>query len=96
MKQRYHTENIYIYIYIYIYKENLAKLHKRKINYILEKKKKKNYCSGEGLEGNVRTIRVHPKTTEVSEVTVVVIVMLRMRGEQYMSSLHYYFIVSKL
>ena len=45
---------IYIYIYIYIYKENLAKLHKRTINYILEKK---NYSSGEGLEGNIRTIR---------------------------------------
>ena len=30
---------IYIYIYIYIYKENLAKLHKRTINYILKKKK---------------------------------------------------------
>ena len=30
---------IYIYIYIYIKKENLAKLHKRTINYILKKKK---------------------------------------------------------
>ena len=29
----------YIHIYIYIYKENLAKLHKRTINYILKKKK---------------------------------------------------------
>ena len=49
-------------IYIYIYKENLAKLHKRTINYILEKKnkRKKNYCSGEGLEGNIRTIRASP------------------------------------
>ena len=44
-------------IHIYIYKENLAKLHKRTINYILEKK---NYCSGEGLEGNIRTIRASP------------------------------------
>ena len=32
--------HIYIYIYIYIYKENLAKLHKRTMNYILEKKEK--------------------------------------------------------
>ena len=31
-------------------KENLAKLHKRK----------KSYCSGEGLEGNIRTIRASP------------------------------------
>ena len=38
-------------------KENLAKLHKRTINYILGKK---NYCSGEGLEGNIRTIRASP------------------------------------
>ena len=29
----------YIHTYIYIYKENLAKLHKRTINYILKKKK---------------------------------------------------------
>ena len=32
-------EHIHTYIYIYIYKENLAKLHKRTINYILKKKK---------------------------------------------------------
>ena len=37
-------EHIHIYIYIYIYKEkkekeNLAKLHKRTINYIIEKKR---------------------------------------------------------
>ena len=30
---------IYTYIFIHIYKENLAKLHKRTINYILKKKK---------------------------------------------------------
>ena len=49
------------HIHIYIFKENLAKLHKRTINYILEKKKqKKNYCSGEGLEGNIRTIGASP------------------------------------
>ena len=28
-----------LHTYIYIYKENLAKLHKRTINYILKKKK---------------------------------------------------------
>ena len=38
-------------------KENLAKLHKRTINYILGKK---NYCSGKGLEGNIRIIRASP------------------------------------
>ena len=32
-------EHIHTYIYIYIYIENLAKLHKRTINYILKKKK---------------------------------------------------------
>ena len=54
------TETAYIYIYLFHFhckKENLAKLHKRTINYILEKK---NYCSGEGLEGNIRTIRASP------------------------------------
>ena len=53
----------HIHIYIYIYKEkkekeNLAKLHKSTINYIIEKKE--NYCSGKGLEGNIRTIRASP------------------------------------
>ena len=38
-------------------KKNLAKLRKRTINYILGKK---NYCSGKGLEGNIRTIRASP------------------------------------
>ena len=39
-------------------KKNLATLHKRTINHILEEKK--DYCSGEGLEGNIRTIRASP------------------------------------
>ena len=41
----------FLFIPFSLQKENLAKLHKRTINYILEKK---NYCSGEGLEGNIR------------------------------------------
>ena len=28
--------------------------------FILHTKRKKNYCSGEGLEGNIRTIRASP------------------------------------
>ena len=44
----------FLFIPFSLQKENLAKLHKRTINYILEKK---NYCSVEGLEGNIRTIR---------------------------------------
>ena len=35
----------------HIEEEDLAKLHKRE---------KKYYCSGEGLEGNIRTIRASP------------------------------------
>ena len=41
----------FLFIPFSLQKENLAKLHKRTINYILEKK---NYGSGEGLEGNIR------------------------------------------
>ena len=50
-------------MYIYIFKENLAKLHKRTINYIPEKKKENNNnCSGE-VTRREHTNLVHPKTT---------------------------------
>ena len=49
--------NFFNLFHFHCKKENLAKLHKRTINYIPEKK---NYCSGEGLEGNIRTIRASP------------------------------------
>ena len=45
----------HVHIYIYIYKEEKEKKRERKLSWITEKKK--NYCSGEGLEGNIRTIR---------------------------------------
>ena len=46
-----------LFIPFSLQRESLAKLYKRKIYYILGKK---NYCSGEGLEGNIRTIRASP------------------------------------